>query len=75
MSARVTVVNTHDDWSNPIEIFTGGARKRSPGYMEVAWGKSEDSRAERLEKLKNFIGDKRLKHWYVQNYDLLGCSF
>ena len=74
-SARITVVNTHDDWSNPIEIFTGGARKWHPGFMEVAWGSEKESRQARLKRLSDFIEDPRLKHWYIQNYDLLGCGF
>ena len=74
-SAQITIINTHDDWSNPIEIFTGGIRKRRPGFMEVAWGTSKVNRRERLQKLSAFIEDERLKHWYIQNYDLLGCSF
>jgi hypothetical protein len=55
---RVTLVTGMDDFGAPIEIFSAKGRFKVKPPISM----------------RQFLSDPRLHRWYVQNYDLVGCS-
>lgn len=59
-SARLTLVSGQEDVGMPRELWGLGRRRALSARMPVS--------------LESFLNDGRLLHWWVQNYDLLGCN-
>ncbi|KAG8465226.1 hypothetical protein KFE25_012589 [Diacronema lutheri] len=59
-SARVTLVSGQEDVGMPRELWGLGVRRDMSVPMRVP--------------LERFLSDERLLHWWVQNYDLVGCN-
>lgn len=59
-SARLTLVSGGEDVGMPRELFGLGRVRRM--VAELPFGLGE------------LLGDARLLHWWVQNYDLWGCN-
>ncbi len=64
MTASITIVSGQEDIGGGYELFHGGRE-----FMKTnLWGPSEYQ-----PSLTEFISDPRLKHWFMQNYDIKGC--
>ena len=63
-SHRVTVVSGGEDVGMPRELFGEGQIRGSRRAMLVNMTLT----------LPQFVNDRRLLHWWVQNYDLRGCN-
>ncbi|KAJ1620380.1 hypothetical protein T492DRAFT_1078469 [Pavlovales sp. CCMP2436] len=59
-SARVTVVSGAEDIGQPRELWGLGPRRDQSVPMAIG--------------LDAFLLDLRLLHWWVQNYDMVGCN-
>jgi hypothetical protein len=58
--ARITVVSGQEDIGVPRELFRLGLRRDQSVPMPLS--------------IEAFVLDPRLLHWWVQNFDLLGCN-
>jgi hypothetical protein len=66
-TARITLVSGLNDIGAPWEAWGLGRME----FVRRLWGETTKNT---VEDLKSFILDKRLVHWYAQNYDLVGCN-
>lgn len=62
-AARITLVSGGEDIGQPREVFGHGVNGRRRAMV-----------ANISLSLSEFINDRRLLHWWVQNYDLVGCN-
>ena len=79
--AKITLVSMHNDMSQPVMQFVGFLAWDNKdgvgrvGWTKAIWQETYDGFDKRVTRMLDFIRDKRIKHWYVQNYDLFGCQF
>jgi hypothetical protein len=66
-TARIILVSGLEDIGTPWEAWGFG---RQDHFAHALWSNSKNT----VESLRSFILDKRLVHWYAQNYDLVGCT-
>mmetsp|Transcript_6637 Transcript_6637/g.15791 ORF Transcript_6637/g.15791 Transcript_6637/m.15791 type:complete len:184 (-) Transcript_6637:1239-1790(-) len=60
-------LSSHKSTSNPSTL------KDFASFWRVK--ESEvDTIQKRVDRLREFVNDPRLKHWYIQNYDMVGCG-
>jgi len=64
---RIVLVSGSEDIGTPYELFH--PNRSYAGYVQDAlWPKGQKI------GMRTFIADPRLKAWFVQNYDLVGCN-
>ena len=68
--ARITLVTGQEDIGAPFEIFHPQRADNKHYQMSELWAWPNTQRI----KMRDFLADKRLVRWYVQNYDLIGCN-
>jgi hypothetical protein len=66
-STRIILVTGLEDIGVPWELWGNGRNNINELWNKTAYGKPVIS-------FQQFILDKRLLHWYTQNYDLVGCN-
>lgn len=66
-TTQITLVTGSEDIGTPFELFhpSRGYRDYS---MDGLWPHHQ------IMSMETFLNDKRLKKWYAQNYDLIGCN-
>lgn len=67
---RITLVTGQEDIGAPYEIFHPKRKGNRHYQMEELWAWPNSQRM----NMREFLSDKRLNKWYVQNYDLVGCN-
>jgi hypothetical protein len=66
-NTRIILVTGLEDIGVPWELWGYGRKDINQLWNNTSYGKP-------LVSLEKFILDKRLLHWYTQNYDLVGCN-
>ena len=71
-SLRIVLVSGLEDIAQPVDLFNPNRTSGNKWLFNLSTGKKDASPNPPMSLL-DFISDRRLIRWYVQNYDLIGC--